>query len=979
MAKNRRKKRRRQRGGQAAAPLPQPVRPGPVAPESRPDVVAARPSGPGSDGTVVGTVVEVEREILWLDVGGVRSMLYASELMLGIGERPADRYAVDDRFEAFAFQMDPDHDLGAAQFSIRRASPYPEALAGLGVGSEVQATVVNTYDEGIELDIGGVRGNIFHRGLPLSVGESTHQRYQPEEQITARIHAINVEDRELELSARQYAPGYLEALQQRSVGDVVSGTVTAFWSGGYGLWLDVDGLVGGVGPQDLDLDDGESAWDRYTVGDTIDGLFVWDIDHEARDLDLSVKRDAPGYVKALQQYVVGEVVSAIVTAFEGEGDGGLWLDVDGLVGGVGPQDLDLDDGESAWDRYTVGDTIDGLFVWDIDHEARDLDLSVKRDAPGYAEALQRHAVGDAVLGTIIDADDDGLWLNVDGLVGYAPPEELDLDDGESAQDRYTVGNTIDGLFVWQVDHEARDLILSAKRNAPGYLDALDAIARGDEIDGIVALSNRWGVWLSAAGVVGWIPASELLLDDGESPQTRYTAGDEIKARVWEIDHEARDIVLSVRRLELDFPEETITKGAVIDAVVRGTPPRGTRSPIRVLAAGEEIWIPPHVLSLSTAVPRSFKDGQGIRVVVTDLDEDDRPDSLSHRRTLDRWAAEVERLQRGVLVARARVVPRGGVPDTEDRLAVDLGPITGYVANDELDRDFAANLMNFGANEVHRVVVESVDAEIGGATIVSNDKFAARWNELAEAVSEDEEIEAELRDIDGGKAFLDLGSGLLAEMPVEQLPARAEGGGAEQDRTGETVTVQIKSIEAETYTIAAEIRNYDLVQMIAADETLVCELKAVFLKGVQPESPRARQNRQDVNRSVVRAMAGMMNRDGGHVIVGVQDTDKKDGEVVGWEASGWENQNRMVTELSKLVARVLGSVAGGLVTPRFKMLPDGHEVLDIDCEPAAEPIFLIDGQREEFPVRYPAMTKNLTARDQHEYIQGRFYGRGAAEV
>ena len=892
MAKNRRKKRRRQRGGQAAAPPPQPVRPGRVAPESRPDVVAARPNGPGAEGTVVGTVVEVEREILWLDVGGVRSMLYASELMLAVGERPSDRYAIGDRLEAFVFQMDPDPDLGAAQFSIRRASPYPEGLTDLEVGSEVQATVVNTYDVGIELDVGGVRGNIFVQNLPLFVGETTHQRYQPGDQITARIHGIDVKDRELELAACQCAPGYVEALQRRAVGEVVSGTVIGFWGNGSGVWLDVDGLVGFVAPDELDLDDGDSAQDRYAVGDHIDGLVVWQVDHEARILDLSAKRNAPGYLEALQQRAVGEILSGTITEFQSNG---------------------------------------------------------------------------------------GLWLDVGGLVGFVAPHELDLDDGEFAQERYSVGETIDGLFVWQVDHEDRDLDLSVKRNAPGYLEALEAIARGDEIDCLVTTANEWGVWLSAAGVVGWIPASELLLDDGESPATRYAAGDKVTARVWEIDHEVCDIVLSVRRLESDFPEETIAKGAVIDAVVRGTPPRGTRSPIRVLAAGEEIWIPPHVLSLSTAVPPPFKDGQAIRVVVTDLDEDDRPTKLSHRRTLERWAAEVGRLTPGALVARSRVLPRGAIPDDEDQLAVDLGAITGIIPADELDRDAAVNLMAFGANEVYPVVVESVNADIGSTAIVSHERFEERWQELAAGFEAGAEVDGELREVEERVAVLDLGSGLLAEMPVEQLPARAEGVEAEQDRTGETVTVQIKSIEAETYTIAVEIRNYDLVRMIAADETLVCELKEVFLKSVQPESSRARQNRQDVNRSVVRAMAGMMNRDGGHVIVGVEDTDKKDGEVVGWEASGWENQNAMATGLSELVSNVLTQAAGKLFEPRFEMLPDGHEVLDIDCEPAAEPIFLIDGQRNEFPVRYPAMTKNLTARDQHEYIQGRFYGRGAAGV
>ena len=276
--------------------------------------------------------------------------------------------------------------------------------------AEVRVTVVNTYDAGIELDVGGVRGNIFVTGLPLSVGESTHQKYQPGDQITARIHAINPGGRALELSARQYAPGYMDALQRRAVGEVVSGTVTGFSSGeGGDLWLDVDGLVGAVGPDELVFAEGESAQERYAVGETIEGLFVWQINHENRDLSLSIKRNAPGYLEALQRHAVGDEVSATVTDFQS--NDGLWLDVDGLVGAVGPDELVFAEGESAQERYAVGETIEGLFVWQIDHEKRGLALSVKRNAPGYLEALQRHAVGDEVSATITGfQSNDGLWL-----------------------------------------------------------------------------------------------------------------------------------------------------------------------------------------------------------------------------------------------------------------------------------------------------------------------------------------------------------------------------------------------------------------------------------------------------------------------------------------------------------------------------------------------------------------------------------------
>ena len=959
MAKNRRKKRRKRQGGQAAK-LPPVLRPGRVAPESRPNVVAARPSGPGSEGTVVGTVVEVEREFIWLDVGGARAVLYASELMLGIGERPADRYAVGDGFEAFVFQREPDPESGAPQFSIRRASLYPEALADLELGAEVQATVINTYDAGIELDIGGVRGNIFVQGLPLSVGESAHQNYQPGGQITAHIHRISVEDRELVLSVRQYAPGYMEALQRCTVGDVVSATITGFQPNG-GLLLNVDGLVGSILPRELPLSEGEAARERYAIGEIIDGLLVWQVNHEARVLALSVKRNTPSYIEALRRRVVGDVVSATVTAFTG--DGGLWLDVDGLVGGVpswelaltdrgsvpkryavgqtidglfirqviheahelslsmkrnepgyikalrryavgdvlsatvtnvwgngrglwldvddlvgavGPQDLDLADGESARGRYTAGETIDGLFVWRVNYENRSLALSTKRNTPRYLKKLRQNAIGDVVSATVTAFQPNGgLWLDVGGLVGSVAPGEIDLDNGESAQDRYTVGETIDSLFVWQIDLEDRSLDLSAKRNAPGYLEALDAIARGDEIDSIIAKVNESGVWLDIAGVVGWIPARELLLDDGNSPQTRYTAGDPITARVWLIDHEARDISLSVRRLAADFAEGPIEQGAEISVTVRGTTPRDVRMPIRVLTmySVSGVEIPPHALSLSTGIPPRFEDGQAIRTVVVELDGRGQPTRLSHRRALDGWEEEVGRLSHNTLVPNARPVPPKALSDTELRtgtVAVDLGPITGFVPEREMDREAGRNVAMY--NETYPVVIESVDRERGIA-IVSHDRFEERWRELAAGFEVGGEVVGELRDFDGETALLDVGSGLLAQMPARELPDSDPPGKAVFDRIAERFSLRITAIDRDSQTVHVEPRDRWVEALLDATESETLEFKAV-LRGSGGKSER-----RDMTHEAMRTITGFLNTSGGNLVVGVDD----DREVVGLES------------------------------------------------------------------------------------------------
>ena len=1117
-------------------------------PRSTEDAEATTPAstadnlgGQPADRRVTGTILAVEREFIVIDVDGGEARIYASELMLDVGEPPSQRYAVGDPFDAFIFQMGPDPESGQQQFSIRRATPYPDTLSRLKVGTVVNAAVVNTYDVGIELDIDGVRGNAFGSELPLAPEESPHDRYAPGDPVEALVLQVNQDARALYLSMRRSAPGYVESLADRSVGDIVSGSVTGFTSN-RGLWLEVDGVIGSVRPDELALADGQSPQDRYTLGDTVhdllvllinhdardlslsvrrnapgyvealatrsvgevvsgvvtdvlsdgelwlevdgvvgivwpdelalaDGqsaqdryavgntlsdLFVWDVDHNARDLSLSVQRNAPGYIEALTDRSVGEVVSGIVTqtnewgiwldaagvvgwipagelALAGDesaqeryvvGDavndlfvwhinhnaralilsvrrnapgypealtdrsigevvsgivtatpdnGELWLDVDGVIGVVAPQELLLADGESTQDRYPIGDTVHDLFIWQADHDTRHLSLSVRRNAPGYVDALAARSVGEVVSGVVTGfPSNGGLWLDVDGIIGAVGTQELSLTDGESAQDRYPIGDPVHDLFVWQTNHYTRDLPLSVRRNAPGYVQALDICSVGEVVSGVVTQPTEWGIWLDVAGVVGWIPASELASDEGQSLRDRCAVNQPVEARVWQIDRTSRSAILSVRRLDTDFTRESIARGATIDAVVRGTTPRGTRSPIRVLAADADVWILPHALSLSTAVPPPFNDGQVIRVVVIDLDERDRPTELSHRRTLDRWEAEVERLTPSTLVAQARILPQEAHPGAGDQLAVDLGAITGLIADTELDREAAMRLMTFGANDLRPVVVESVDRNVGIAT-VSHAKFDARWRELAEAVSVGDQVQAELRRVSRGKAILDLGSGLLAEMPEEQIPSVT---GTDEQRPvseGETFTVLITDKDEERHLIVAENKNQWLADLIAKGENQTCEFKAVF-KGPKPDRPN-----KDVEPynglPVLRAMAGLMNRNGGYVLIGVQDDAKNKSDVISWQRSGFTSEDKMMSALSDLASTKLTSNPPFNLS--FEPLPNGDRILVVDCKAAKDPIYLQHGGKELFFVRWPAVTKEMDGSELVNYIQNNFPDRAAA--
>ena len=751
-------------------------------------------------------------------------------------------------------------------------------------------------------------------------------------------------------------PRYVKARAGYQPGDCVSGTIVGIAPGG--LYVDVDGVLGTALRRELPLSDGEAIQDRYSLDDTVNDLFVWRVDRDARDLALSVRRNTPGYVEALNTHSVGDVVSATVTALE---DRGLWLDVGGVIGGVLSRELLLADGESLQDRYAVGDTVHDLFVWQVSRDARELALSVRRNAPGYVETLNAHSVGEVASGVVTGFQSNGgLWLDVGGVVGAVSPWELSLADGESAQDRYAVGDTVHDLFVWQIN-DARSLNLSVRRNAPGYVEALTDISAGDRLDGIVAWAGEWGVWLHVASVLGWIPARELELGAGELPRERYTPGDPITAQVWQIDQTSRTIILSVRRFGPDSPEEPIAIGATIDAVVRGSMPRGIRSPIRVLAANTEVWIPPHALSLSATMPSRFHDGQVIPVVVTKLDEFRRPAELSHRRALDRWEPEMQRLSRGTVVPAARLLASGAISETEGRAAVDLGPITGFIPADELDSDMAQNLMTHSGNETYAVVVQSVDVERGTA-IVSHEEFPARWRELAAEFQEGVHVDAELRDIDGRDALLDLGSGLLATLPVDQLPPSETSGATVADRIGESIPVRIARIDHATQTIYAERREQWLETLIGEPESETLEFKAV-LRGGGGQAARTTMTRRSI-----RTINAFVNTSGGRLIIGIQDETR---EVLGLEADQGlseaaiakkiDNAFRILaSNLKRFTARSPFEGIDDLVTWRTESVR-GKTLLIVECGrgPAHGVDLVVGDDQKEFYIRDQDSTRLLS--------------------
>lgn len=119
-------------------------------------------------------------------------------------------------------------------------------------------------------------------------------------------------------------------------------------------------------------------------------------------------------------------------------------------------------------------------------------------------------------------------------------------------------------------------------------------------------------------------------------------------------------------------------------------------------------------------------------------------------------------------------------------------------------------------------------------------------------------------------------------------------------------------------------------------------------------------------SVIKTLAGFLNRDGGTLLIGIAD----DGSPLGIEADKFESEDRMSLHLVNLVKSQMGPTAMTRIRIEYGTYQD-HRIMKIVCDPSPFPIYVKDGPNEHFYVRMGPSTDELPASKIQEYIKHRF--------
>ncbi len=272
--------------------------------------------------------------------------------------------------------------------------------------------------------------------------------------------------------------------------------------------------------------------------------------------------------------------------------------------------------------------------------------------------------GEAVEGTIVHVDDEGLLVNIGAKSeGVIPLREMRSLPEEEAR-ALKAGDPIVATLVRTDDTGQYMLSYDRAQAERGWRQLEKELENGDVVPGTVIGHNRGGILVESRGVQAFVPLSQLSPEHRELAQgegddqlmaLETLVGQEYSFKVIEVNRRRQRAILSERAASQDIRVEQ--RQQLLAELQEGTVRKGRVTGVREFGAfvdlgGADGLI--HVSELAwqpvTHPSDLVQTGQELEVFILRVDQETGRISLSLRRTQpDPWQVEVEAYKEGQIV------------------------------------------------------------------------------------------------------------------------------------------------------------------------------------------------------------------------------------------------------------------------------------------------------------------------------------------
>jgi small subunit ribosomal protein S1 len=327
----------------------------------------------------------------------------------------------------------------------------------------------------------------------------------------------------------------------------------------YGAFVDLGGVDGLLHITDM-------AWKRIkhpseivNVGDEIN-VKVLKFDRERNRVSLGLKQlGEDPWVSIKERYPENTRVTARVTNLT---DYGCFAEIEeGVEGLVHVSEMDWTNKNIHPSKVVqLGDEVE-VMVLDIDEERRRISLGIKQcHANPWEEFSGNFNKGDKISGKIKSITDFGIFIGLDGGIdGLVHLSDISWHEvGEEAVRNYKKGDEIETVIL-SVDPERERISLGVKQlDSDPFAEYVQANDKGTIVTGTVkSVDAKAAVVVLADDVEATLKASEMSQDRVEDLTTQLKEGDEVEAKIINVDRKNRVINLSVKSKDIDDEKQAM--------------------------------------------------------------------------------------------------------------------------------------------------------------------------------------------------------------------------------------------------------------------------------------------------------------------------------------------------------------------------------------------------------------------------------------
>lgn len=516
-----------------------------------------------TEGEVVnGRVISVDKDYVLVDIG------YKSEGQIAINEFKNEsgevNVAVGDEVEVMIEYWDEEHEsLILSKDKAEKDKVWEIIKETYDDDGVIKGVIINRVKGGFSVDVG------LQAFLPGSQADLRPIRNFDEmvgQSYDFKILKYNRRRNNIVLSRRvlleqDLAAKREEVLSSLEEGQQVDGIVKNITE--YGVFVDLGGVDGLLHITDISWGRVRHPAELFSVGDNIT-LKVLSFDLNKKKISLGMKQLTPDpWTTAKDKYPVGSKTVGKVVSITNYG---IFVELEEGVEGL------IHVSEISWTRkirhpskvVNVGEEVEAV-VLDIQPDNRRISLGMKQVEPNPWEVIsEKYPVGTVIEGRIKNITDFGLFIgiddDIDGLVHISDISWIKRIKHPS--EVYKKGDLVQAV-VLEIDKGNERFSMGIKQlEADPWESVRERYPIGTKVTGAVTNVTDFGIFVELEeGIEGLVHVSEVSAERIKTPVGHCEVGDELTARVMNVNVEERKIGLSIKRLEID-DEKTLLKDYV---------------------------------------------------------------------------------------------------------------------------------------------------------------------------------------------------------------------------------------------------------------------------------------------------------------------------------------------------------------------------------------------------------------------------------